>query len=128
MISEMARTGVPSPPSPGMKRPSDRRSLSRSATRALDVLEYFGVARQPLRAIEIARMLGMQPSTTDQLLKTMVDSAHLVFDARSKTYLPSPRLIGFSGWIIETYGAGEVLRELVRDVQQRTGLLVSTLR
>lgn len=106
-------------------RPSDRRSLSRSATRALDVLEYFGEVRRPLRAIEIARTLDMHPSTTDQLLKTMVDSAHLVFDARSKTYLPSPRLIGFSGWMVDSYGADDRLRDLVRDVQARTGMVVT---
>lgn len=108
-----------------VRRPSERRSLSRSATRALDVLEYFGAARCPLRAVDISRMLDMHPSTTNQLLKTMVDSAHLVFDARSKTYLPSPRLVQFSAWIVESYGADDLLRNLVRDVQRSSGLVVT---
>ncbi len=113
-------------PSPvRVKRPSERKSLSRSATRALDLLEYFGESRRPLRAIEISKMLGIHPSTTNQLLKTMVDSAHLVFEAQTKMYLPSPRLAGFSGWILATYGADEKLRGLVRDVQSRTGLIVT---
>jgi DNA-binding IclR family transcriptional regulator len=104
-----------------VKRPSERRSLSRSATRALDVLEYFGEARRPLRAVEIARALGLHASTTDQLLKTMVDSAHLVFDARHKTYAPSHRLARFGAWVVESYGADERLRALVAEVQARTG-------
>lgn len=108
-----------------IKRPSERRSLSRSATRALDVLEFFGEARRPLRAVEISRLLNMHPSTTNQLLKTMVDSAHLVFDARAKTYLPSPRLADFAGWMTETYGADGRIRALVRDVQARTGMVVT---
>ena len=108
-----------------VRRPSERRSQSRSATRALDVLEYFGEQRRPLRAVEISRVLEMHPSTTNQLLKTMVDSAHLVFDARSKTYLPSPRLAEFSAWIIETYGAGGRLKDLIRDVQAQTGVVVT---
>jgi len=108
-----------------VKRPSERRSLSRSATRALDVLEFFGEVRRPLRAVEISKMLGMHASTTNQLLKTMVDSAHLVFDARKKTYLPSPRLAEFSAWMDETYGAGGRLRELIRDVQSLTGMIVT---
>lgn len=122
---------VTSPPVRGkpakvhVKRPGERRSLSRSATRALDVLELFGDARRPLRAVEIGRVLGMHPSTTNQLLKTMVDSAHLVFDARSKTYLPSPRLADFSNWLIEIHGGGGRLRELVRDVQAQTGMVVT---
>ena len=69
------------------------------------MLEYFGEARRPLRAVEIAKALELHASTTDQLLKTMVDSAHLVFDARSKTYAPSHRLAGFGAWVVESYGA-----------------------
>jgi DNA-binding IclR family transcriptional regulator len=113
-------------PSPvRVKRPSERRNLSRSAIRALDVMEYFGQVRKPLRAIEISKVLAMHPSTTDQLLKTMVDSAHLLFDAHTKTYRPSPRLAGLSRWVIETYGADERLRRLVRDVHSRTGMVVT---
>lgn len=108
-----------------MKRPGERRSLSRSATRALDVLEFFAEARRPLRAVEVARRLGMTPSTTNQLLKTMVDSAHLVFDARLKTYLPSPRLYDFGAWLVDTYGVGGRLRELLTDIQSRTGMVVT---
>jgi DNA-binding IclR family transcriptional regulator len=108
-----------------VKRPGDRRSLSRSATRALDVLEYFGEARRPLRAMEVSRALDLHPSTTNQLLKTMVESAHLVFDVRTKSYLPSHRLACFSAWIVEAYGGDERLRGLVRDVQLATGEIVT---
>lgn len=108
-----------------VKRPTDRRSSSRSATRALDVLELFGRVRRPLRAIEISRALVMHSSTTNQLLKTMVDSAHLVFDAQAKTYLPSPRLAEFSAWIVESYGANGRLRGLVNEVHERTGMMVT---
>lgn len=108
-----------------VKRPSERRSLSRSATRALDVLEYFGQARRPLRAMEIAKALDLHPSTTNQLLKTMVDSAHLVFDARAKTYLPSHRLAFFSAWLVESWGGDERLRRLVREVAAESGEIVT---
>jgi DNA-binding IclR family transcriptional regulator len=108
-----------------VKRPAERRSSSRSATRALDLLELFGRAQRPLRAIEISRALEMHSSTTNQLLKTMVDSAHLVFDARAKTYLPSPRLTEFSAWIVESYGADGRLRKLVEELHAQTGLVVT---
>ena len=106
-------------------RPGDRRSLSRSATRALDILEFFGQQRRPLRAVEIARHLDLHPSTANQLLKSMVESAHLAFDAGPKTYLPSPRLARFSGWLVESYGGDERLRQLVRRVQSATGEIVT---
>jgi DNA-binding IclR family transcriptional regulator len=108
-----------------IKRPSERRSLSRSAIRALEVMEHFGQARRPLRAIEISKALTMRPSTADQLLKTMVDAAHLLFDAQSKTYRPSPRLVGLGCWVVETYGADERLRRVVREVHTQTRLIVT---
>lgn len=106
-------------------RVADRRSLSRSATRALDVLEYFGVVRRPLRAIEIARRFEWHPSTVNQLLKTMVDSAHLTFDAASKTYLPSPRLTRFSRWMMDNFGSDEQLRGIVHHLHARSGEIVT---
>jgi DNA-binding IclR family transcriptional regulator len=108
-----------------VRRPGERRSLSRSATRALDVLELFGEVRRPLRAVEIARDLEIHASTANQLLKTMVGSAHLVFDARDKTYLPSPRLVGFGSWIVELYGASGRLHELVAELQVRTRMVAT---
>lgn len=108
-----------------VKRPGDRRSLSRSATRALDVLELFGLTRRPLRAVDISKALGTHASTTNQLLKTMLDSGHLVFDARGKTYLPSPRLAEFGAWIIASYGADGRLRDLIEEVHVATGMVVT---
>lgn len=106
-------------------RAGDRRSVSRSATRALDVLEYFGQVRRPLRAIEIARHFSLHPSTVNQLLKTMVESAHLTFEAGTKTYLPSPRLTRFSSWMVETYGSDERLRGLITQIHAASGEVVT---
>jgi DNA-binding IclR family transcriptional regulator len=89
------------------------------------VLELFGQVRRPLRAVEIARALGTHSSTTNQLLKTMVDSAHLIFDAREKTYLPSPRLAAFSAWLGETYGSELEVRAVLDEVRSRTGMVVT---
>lgn len=106
-------------------RAGDRRSLSRSATRALDVLEYFGQVRRPLRAIEIARRFSLHPSTVNQLLKTMVESAHLIFEAGAKTYLPSPRLTRFSSWMVDTYGSDERLRRLIAEIHALSNEVVT---
>ncbi|TVV76711.1 IclR family transcriptional regulator [Sphingomonas solaris] len=120
------RTGITAPSRPvRVTRPDQRRSLSRSATRALDVLEVFGRERRPLRAIDVSRALDLHPSTTNQLLKTMVGSAHLTFEAGTRTYLPSPRLARFGAWMMEVFGGDEALRLLVRDMQAATGETVT---
>ena len=108
-----------------IRRPGERTSLSRSATRALDILELFGQAQKPLRAIEFARALNLGPSTTNQLLKTMVESAHLTFDARAKTYLPSPRLARFAAWMVKSYGASEQLQTLLAHIRTASGETVT---
>lgn len=114
-----ARAGVQ------IKRPESRRSISRSASRALDILEYFGETRRPARTIEIARALDMHPSTTNQILKTLVESSHLFFDGRGKTYQPSPRLAGFGSWMVDNYGADLRLGQVLRDVEAETGTIVT---
>ena len=106
-------------------RAGDRRSASRSATRALDVLELFGEVRRPLRAVEIARRFELHPSTVNQLLKTMVESAHLTFEAGTKTYLPSPRLTRFGSWLAETYGGDGRLRALIAELRGQCGEVVT---
>jgi len=120
------RIGPPATSGPlRVRRPGERRSVSRSATRALDVLEYFGEMRRPLRAVEIAGALDLHPSTTNQLLKTMVESAHLTFDAQTKMYLPSPRLAPFGAWMMGTFGASQGLHRLMCDVQAQTGEVIT---
>jgi DNA-binding IclR family transcriptional regulator len=108
-----------------VKPPGERRSVSRSAVRALDILEYFGQARRPLRAIEIFSALGLHPSTANQILKSMVESAHLVFDVRTKTYQPSHRLARFGAWVTECYGGGPAVGEVLQDVQAAAGEVVT---
>ena len=78
-----------------------------------------------MRAIEIARTLALHPSTVNQLLKTMVESAHLTFDAGPKTYLPSPRLTRFSTWMVDVYGSDERLRGMIAHVQDHSRELVT---
>jgi DNA-binding IclR family transcriptional regulator len=108
-----------------VKLPGARRSVSRSAVRALDILEYFGHVRRPLRAIEIFSALGLHPSTANQILKSMVESAHLVFDVRTKTYQPSHRLARFGAWVTDCYGGGPAVGEVLQDVQVAAGEVVT---
>ncbi|MDB5451556.1 MAG: hypothetical protein JWO33_134, partial [Caulobacteraceae bacterium] len=86
-----------------VQQPGERRNISKSAIRALDLLEYFAVVKRPLRATDIAHAFNLHPSSTDQLLKTMVDSAYLLIDPLEKLYYPSPRLVRFANWLTSGY-------------------------
>jgi len=105
--------------------PGGRRNLAKSATRALDVLELLAELRRPLRATEIAKAFGWHGSSTDQLLKTLVDSGYLIFDAPRKHYRPSPRLVNFAAWLTADYYSGDRLRRLLALVHARSGETVT---
>lgn len=108
-----------------IKQPGSKKNLSRSATRALDILEYFAMVGRPLRATEISQALEFNASSTDQLLKTMVDSAYLVFDAEKKLYYPSPRLVNFGSWLSANYFGGDRIWQLLQFLHQETGHIVT---
>lgn len=109
----------------GVQRPGGKRNLSKSATRALDILEYFALVGRPLRAVEIAQALDFHTSSTDQLLKTMVDSAYLIFDSGNKLYYPSPRLVNFGSWLSANYFGEDRICQLLRTVNQASGQIVT---
>jgi len=105
---------------PRVVLPGARKNLAKSATRALDVLEYFASEQRPLRAVDVAQALGFRASSTDQLLKTMVDSGYLVFDSQRKDYYPTPRLIRFGSWLGRSYHGSDRLAELLIELGART--------
>ncbi len=108
-----------------IRHPGERRNISKSAVRALDVLEHFAAVRRPLRATDIAHALDLHPSSADQLLKTMVDSAYLLIDLEGKLYRPSPRLLPFANWLAEGFFGGDALSDLVATMGARTGQIVT---
>jgi DNA-binding IclR family transcriptional regulator len=72
-------------------------TVAKSAMRSLDILELLARVGKPLRAVEIASVLELSPSSTHQVLKTMMDAAYLIFDPASKRYHPSIRATSFGG-------------------------------
>lgn len=108
-----------------VQQPGGKKNLSKSATRALDILEYFALVGRPLRAIEIAQALDFHTSSTDQLLKTLVESAYLMFDSSNKLYYPSPRLVNFGSWLSTNYFGDNRICRLLQAVHQDTGDVVT---
>jgi DNA-binding IclR family transcriptional regulator len=109
------------------EEPGQGPNLAKSAIRALDVLELFGELRRPLRAVEINSYLELSPSSANQLLKTMVDGAYLIFDPVTKRYFPSPRLALFGGLLSASYFPDAALGALKKAVRAAAGETVVIL-
>lgn len=99
-------------------------NFAKSAVRALDILELLADVERPLRAIEIARSLGLSPSSADQILKTMLDSGYLTLDAASKRYHLPARLMRLGAALSAAYFAPEAMQQLLRAVQRASGVRV----
>jgi DNA-binding IclR family transcriptional regulator len=100
-------------------------TLVKSGARVLAVLEYFYVARRPVRAIEVGRALGLPRSSANELLATMVDTGYLCFNADDKTYFPSFRIVRFGHWLSSFYFGPHELIGMMERLNDESGLPVA---
>jgi DNA-binding IclR family transcriptional regulator len=97
------------------------RSLVKSATRAIEVLEYFKLSQQPRSMSELAGNLGYPHSSMTVLLKTLVKLGYLNFDRQSRVYFPTPKVTALGDWIPRVlFGSGKII-EAMKDVHAATG-------
>jgi DNA-binding IclR family transcriptional regulator len=94
----------------------------KSAVRALSILELLVTEGRALRGVEVATALNLSPSSANQLLKTLVDAAYLIFDPVTKRYAPSPRMGRLGGRIAHDYFGYGVIEALLQGVAQATGM------
>jgi DNA-binding IclR family transcriptional regulator len=93
----------------------------KSATRAIEILEYFVGVRQPRAMTEIALALGYPQSSATVLLKTLVSLGYLNFDRKERVYFPTPKVTSLGDWVPRAlFGSGRVL-DAARDVHAATG-------
>ncbi|SLN71942.1 IclR family transcriptional regulator [Oceanibacterium hippocampi] len=104
---------------------TEKRDLSRSIKRTLEVLEYFDAEHPSVSVKEISLALGYPQSSTSILLKSLGELGYLHYDKKSRTYRPSPR-VALLGRSVAPYlfGEGSVMAAM-EDVGQRTGELVN---
>jgi DNA-binding IclR family transcriptional regulator len=102
--------------------PGHLHNLSKSAVRALEVLEIFSAGQPKVKGRHVSRILGISPSSADQLLKSLVDSAFLIFDPISKFYGPSPRLANLAKMLSLTFEEDRSSEALVQTVSDELGL------
>jgi DNA-binding IclR family transcriptional regulator len=92
----------------------------KSATRALEILEYFRTIRQPRAMSEIALALRYPQSSTTVLLKTLVTLGYLNFDRRARVYFPTPKVTSLGEWVPRALFGSSRIHEAMRDVHAAT--------
>ncbi|MFH2016245.1 MAG: helix-turn-helix domain-containing protein [Pseudomonadota bacterium] len=100
-------------------------SQVKSATRAIEILEYFKTVRQPRSMSEIALALGYPQSSSTVLLKTLVTLGYLNYDRRGRLYFPTPKVTSLGDWIPRALFGNSRVLEAMHDVHAATGETVS---
>lgn len=100
-------------------------SLVKSGARVLEIFEFFYRAQRPARGVEIAEALNLPKSSSNGLLKMLVEAGYLTFNDRRKTYFPSFRIVRFGNWLASFYFGGNLVLDLMSDLQHRTGECVA---
>lgn len=93
----------------------------KSATRVLDIFEFFKSCRRPGRCKEIAEYLSIPASSTNELLKTLVSLGYLLFDSRSKEYFPSPMIYTLGSWWTKLDAGASRIYRMLQEISDSTG-------
>ena len=93
----------------------------KSATRALEVLDYFRLVQQERSMSELSGDLGYPASSATVLLKTLVQMGYLNYDRTRRVYFPTPKVTALGDWVPrKLFGSGRIL-DAMNDVHAATG-------
>jgi len=102
-----------------------KKNQSKSATRALDIMGFLASSERPRRACDIAEAFDLARSSTDQLLKTLVDSGYLLIDPNTLCYAPSLRSAWIGHQLAKSVTNADRLREIIKEVHGESGEAVT---
>lgn len=92
----------------------------KSATRALDILNYFASVRRPQALKDIGDALPYPQSSMTVLLKTLTAMGYLNYDRSHRKYFPTIKVATLGEWIPEKILGGHGALHMLRDIANAT--------
>lgn len=96
----------------------------KSATRVLELLEFFAEHRIPMSTADVVNVLGYPQSSTTVLLQTLTRLRYLEYDRASRKYFPTVRVALLGSWITENIFSERSLSKLVNELMAKTSATV----
>lgn len=103
-----------------VRKPSEPK-LVKSATRVLEILEFFDDHQQPATVMEIANALDYPQSSTSALLRSLVTTGYVNYDMQARTYVTSARVALLGSWVNAPFFAEGALMSLLKELNEQTG-------
>jgi len=101
------------------KAPAESK-LVKSAGRVLEILEYFDDLQRHSTVMEIADALGYPQSSTSALLRSLVSTGYLNYDARNRTYITSSRVALLGSWVNSPFFAEGAIISMMKEMNEQT--------
>lgn len=93
----------------------------KSASRVLDILEWFAEHQRPATIQALASALQYPHSSATALLNSLRARGYLDYDSSAKTFVPNARLLGLTSWLNgEPARMGRLLR-LLEELRAAVG-------
>ncbi|NKQ53097.1 helix-turn-helix domain-containing protein [Amycolatopsis sp. K13G38] len=105
--------------------PENPRGQSQSLERGLAILSSFGEARPVLGAVELARTVGLNKSTTHRYLATLTNLGYLQQDPGTRKYRLGPRVVDLGFAAINSMEITRVAAPHLQALSDETGYAVS---
>ena len=96
----------------------------KSATRVLELLEFFAEHRRPMSTADVVNELGYPQSSSTVLLQTLMRLRYLDYDRKSRKYFPTVRVALLGSWITENLYSERSLSKIVTDLYAKTSATV----
>ena len=106
----------------------DDARIVKSALRSMRLLEVLHSSRAGVRLKDLARLIKAPVSSTEYILKTMLQTGHLSYDSDTKTYRLNERIGLLGNWInplLVTDGPIVRCMKEMRDATNRNVILVT---
>lgn len=92
----------------------------KSATRVLELLEFFAEHRTPMSTSDVVLALGYPQSSVTMLLQTLTQLRYLEYDREQRRYFPTVRVSLLGSWITEHVYSELSLSKLVNELHNQT--------
>jgi len=93
----------------------------KSARRVLEIFEFFAQTHAPSTVKEVSQCLGYPQSSTSLLLKSLMAQGYLRYDASTRTYYPTLRVMLLGSWVHdEIFGNGSLI-SLLEELRREFG-------
>lgn len=93
-----------------------------AVTRAIGILRRLGASSEPLGVNQLARELGLVPSTCLHILRVLVDEGLVAFDDHSKRYTVDIGILPIARSAIQRNGFATVIQPMLTDLSNSFGV------